>query len=141
MTDRPYLIERVGPAAVVQLYADAFADLALPDKVLSWHLYEAALAGRDIYYDQRYRHALLMRDVLETLFVHRDRLGRFGTECVEAALSATGRTLLVVHEGEEQLDLVQDFVDVVTSMCARLYGRRSASHRAKRAVAAAAETD
>ena len=74
MTDRPYLIERVGPAAVVQLYADAFADLALPDKVLSWHLYEAALAGRDIYYDQRYRHALLMRDVLETLFVHRDRL-------------------------------------------------------------------
>ena len=85
----------------------------------------------------------LLRDpeVRTILVEHRDRLGRFGTEYVEAALSATGRTLLVVHEGEEELDLVQDFVDVATSMCARIYGRRSASNRAKRAVAAAAETD
>lgn len=71
---REYLIERVGPAAVVQLYADAFVGLAPRDRVLAWHLYEAALAGRDIYYDQRYEHALVMRDLIETLFVHRDRL-------------------------------------------------------------------
>lgn len=74
MSDRTWLLERVGPAAVVQLYADAFATLSPRDRVLAWHLYEAALAGRDIYYDQRYTHGLLMRDVVETLFAHRGTL-------------------------------------------------------------------
>ena len=35
--------------------------------MLVWHLYQAALAGRDIYYDQRYRHNLGMRDMLEQI--------------------------------------------------------------------------
>jgi predicted site-specific integrase-resolvase len=33
-------------------------------------------------------------------------------------------------------DLVQDMIDVLTSFCARLYGRRAARHRAERAVKA-----
>ena len=67
---RPYLLERVDDAALVQLYADGFAGLPRDQKVLLWHLYQAALAGRDIYYDQRYAHGLEMRDVLETLVLH-----------------------------------------------------------------------
>ncbi|AMY12941.1 Peptidase family M49 [Luteitalea pratensis] len=74
MTDIPYLLERVGPAAVVQLHAEAFARLCLRDKCLAWHLYEAALSGRDIYYDQRYEHGLVMRGVIEALFVGRASL-------------------------------------------------------------------
>ena len=62
---RPYLLERVDEAAVVQVYADGFRDLPLREKTLIWHLYQAALAGRDIFYDQRYAHNLEMRDVLE----------------------------------------------------------------------------
>ena len=68
--DRKYLLERVDDAAVVQLYADGFTDLPLDQKVLIWHLYQAALAGRDIYYDQRHRHNLEMRDVLEEVLTH-----------------------------------------------------------------------
>jgi len=68
--DRPYLLERVGEAAVVQVYADGFRDLSLREKVLAWHLGHAAIAGRDIFYDQRYAHNLEMRDVLEALLVH-----------------------------------------------------------------------
>ena len=68
---------------------------------------------------------------------HRDRLARFGVEYLEAALGAQGREVLVVEAGEQKLDLVQDFVDVVTSMCARIYGRRAAKNRARRALAAA----
>jgi dipeptidyl-peptidase-3 len=68
--DRKYLIERVDDAAVVQLYADGFDALPLREKALIWHLYEAALAGRDIYLDQRYEHNLLMRDVLEEIITH-----------------------------------------------------------------------
>ncbi len=74
MTDRPVVLERVGPAAVVQLYADGFADLTLQEKQLAWHLSLAALAGRDIYYDQRFASSLALRDLLETLYLHRDRL-------------------------------------------------------------------
>ena len=44
--------------------------LPLDQKLLIWHLYQAALAGRDIYYDQRYAHNLEMRDVLEEILTH-----------------------------------------------------------------------
>ena len=69
---------------------------------------------------------------------HRDRLARFGVEYIEAALSSQGRQIMVVNEGEQKLDLVQDFIDVVTSMCSRIFGRRAAKNRAQRALAAAA---
>ena len=68
--DRPYLLERVGEAAVVQLYADGFAALTLREKTLVYHLHLAAIAGRDIYYDQRYGRSLEMRAVLEQLITH-----------------------------------------------------------------------
>ena len=67
---RRYLLERVGEAAVVQVYADGFAALSLNDRILVWHLYQAAIAGRDIFYDQRYAHNLEMRDVLEAVVTH-----------------------------------------------------------------------
>ena len=69
---RKYLLERVDDAAVAQLYADGFKDLPLEQKTLIWHLYQAALAGRDIYYDQRYAHNLEMRDLLEEILTHAD---------------------------------------------------------------------
>ena len=68
--DRKYLLERVDDAAVVQLYADGFDHLPLREKTLIWHLYEAAVAGRDIFYDQRYAHNLEMRDILEEIIMH-----------------------------------------------------------------------
>ena len=46
---------------------------------------------------------------------------------------------MVVDPGETQDDLVQDMIDVLTSMCARLYGRRSARNRAEKALKAASE--
>lgn len=72
--DRPYLLERVDDAAVVQLYADGFERLPLREKTLIWHLYQAALAGRDIYYDQRYVHNLEIRELLEEVLTHADGL-------------------------------------------------------------------
>jgi dipeptidyl-peptidase-3 len=69
-TERKYLLERVDDAAVVQLYADQFAALSLREKTLAWHLTQAALAGRDIFYDQKHRNALEMRGVLEAIVSH-----------------------------------------------------------------------
>ena len=47
--ERPYLLERIDDAAIGQIYADGFEGLDLREKVLIWHLYNAALAGRDIF--------------------------------------------------------------------------------------------
>ncbi len=69
-SERKYQLERVDDAAVVQLYADGFEALPLREKTLIWHLYQAAIAGRDIYYDQRYEHSLQMRNVLEAIVAH-----------------------------------------------------------------------
>ncbi len=69
-TERRYLLEQIDDVAVAQIYADGFETLPLREKVLIWHLYNAALAGRDIYYDQRYAHGLEMREVLEEILTH-----------------------------------------------------------------------
>jgi putative resolvase len=68
---------------------------------------------------------------------HRDRLARFGVEHLEAALSAQGRRLVMVDPGETSDDLMGDMIEVLTSFCARLYGRRGARNRALRALTAA----
>ena len=68
--DRKYLLERIDDAAVVQLYADGFEALPLREKTLIWHLYQAAIAGRDIFIDQKHRNALEMRAILEAIITH-----------------------------------------------------------------------
>ena len=68
---------------------------------------------------------------------HRDRLGRMNAELIEAALSAHGQRLVVLDSGEVTDDLVRDMVEVLTSFCALVYGRRSARNRALKAVGCA----
>ncbi|MFF7437035.1 IS607 family transposase [Streptomyces sp. NPDC008122] len=82
--------------------------------------------------------SLLADPAVTTVVVeHKDRLGRMNVELVEAALSASGRRLLVLDDGEAEDDLVRDMAEVLTSFCARLYGRRSAKMRARKALEAA----
>jgi dipeptidyl-peptidase-3 len=71
---RKYLLERVDDAAVVQAYADGFEALPLREKTLIWHLYNAAIAGRDIYYDQGSAHGLEMREILEGIITHPEKV-------------------------------------------------------------------
>jgi len=87
---------------------------------------------------QRRKFLALLRDEAVTVIAveHRDRFARFGAEYVEAALSAQGRRLLVADPSEVDDDLVRDVTEILTSLCARLYGRRGAANRAARAVAA-----
>ena len=78
---------------------------------------------------------LLSDPAVTTVVVeHRDRLGRMNTELVEAALSAHGRRLVVIDPGEVDDDLVRDMTEVLTSFCARLYGKPSARNRAEKAL-------
>jgi putative resolvase len=70
------------------------------------------------------------------LVEHRERLMRFGFEYVEAALAAQNRRIMVMDPDEMKDDIVPDMTEVLTSMCARLYGKRSAQQRAEKAMAA-----
>jgi putative resolvase len=81
----------------------------------------------------------LLRDASAGIIVagHRDRLARLGVEYLQAALAAHGRKLIVAGQAGVSDDLVRDMVEVLTSFCARLYGRRPAKRRAGLALAAA----
>jgi dipeptidyl-peptidase-3 len=64
---RKYLLEQIDDVGVIQLYADGFAALPLREKTLIYHLSQAAIAGRDIYFDQKHRNGLEMKAVLEAI--------------------------------------------------------------------------
>ena len=81
------------------------------------------------------------RAVTTIVVERRDRFARFGAEYVEAALAASGRRLLVADPAEIDDDLVRDVTEILTSLCARLYGRRAAANRAAKALAAIESPD
>ena len=78
---------------------------------------------------------LLGDPTVHTIIVeHRERLARFGVGMVEAMLQARGGSLTVIDDVEAPDDLVRDMTEILTCFCARLYGKRSAANRAKRAL-------
>jgi putative resolvase len=85
------------------------------------------------------RRLLADSDVITVVVEHKGRLGRMNVELVEAALAASGRRLVILDDVEASDDLVRDMTEVLTSFCARQYGRRCARDRAERALAAAAK--
>ncbi len=84
--------------------------------------------------DQRPKLEKLLADTsIGTIVVeNRDRLTRFGSHYIETLLEAQGRHLEMVFLSDTGDELVDDFVAVITSMAARMYGRRQSKHRAEK---------
>lgn len=53
---------------VLRYQVPGFSDLGLQQKQLAYYLYEAALCGRDIIYDQKSKYGILLRKTLETMY-------------------------------------------------------------------------
>lgn len=89
--------------------------------------------------DRRRKLNRLLSDPTVTSIIveHRDRLARMNAGLVESALKAQGRRIIVVDDTELDDDLARDMTEVITSFCARLYGRRAAKHKAEAALRAA----
>jgi len=103
--------------------------------------YRVALVVKEIgsgVNDTRPKLMKLLTDPSVTLIVveHKDRLTRFGFNYLEKLLAMQGRKIEVINLAENgKEDLVQDFVSIVTSFCARLYGQRRSKRKTERIIA------
>jgi putative resolvase len=82
--------------------------------------------------DQRPQFLALLADtsISHIVVEHKDRCSRFGVAYIQTLLTTQGRELVIVNEAENgQEDLMQDLVAIITSFCARLYGRRRATRK------------
>ncbi|MEE9382561.1 MAG: dihydrofolate reductase [Nannocystaceae bacterium] len=59
--------EQIGDVQILRYQIPGFKTLNLPQKKLAYYLYEAAQSGRDIIYDQKYKHNLAIRRTVEAV--------------------------------------------------------------------------
>ena len=64
-----YHVDRFADIEVLRYRVPGFEELPLRDKLLIYHLTEAALSGRDILFDQNGRYNLWVRQTLERIFL------------------------------------------------------------------------
>jgi putative resolvase len=69
---------------------------------------------------------LLSNKKIDIILVeHKDRLTRFGFKYIETLMEIQGRKIEVINNlDDDKDDLIQDFISVITSFCARIYGQR-----------------
>ena len=76
---------------------------------------------------------LLADPTIGTIIVeHKDRSTRFGWNYITTLMQAQGRRMEAVFPDETKDDLVDDCVRIITSMAARMYGRRGSRRKAER---------
>ena len=75
------------------------------------------------------------KDFTRLVVEHKDRLTRFGFHYIETLLSSDNIRVEVVNTCEqsaEKDDLVEDFVSIITSFCARIYGKRRSKRQTEK---------
>lgn len=76
------------------------------------------------------------RDYDIILVEHKDRFSRFGVNYIENLLNQTNRKLYIINDKQDNTpeDLMQDFVSIVTSFTARLYGLRRSKRKTEKLI-------
>ncbi|MCQ7582425.1 dipeptidyl peptidase 3, partial [Salmonella enterica] len=69
------MIDKFADIKILRYHVDGFEKLPLDRKMLLYHLSEAALYGRDMYWDQNCQHCLKLRKLLEAIYVHQKNTG------------------------------------------------------------------
>ena len=73
---------------------------------------------------------------------HKDRLTRFGFNYLKLLFDEQGKTIEVVNEADSDTDaLMQDFIAIITSLGARLYGPGRSKRKTEKIVAQLKESD
>lgn len=84
--------------------------------------------------DQRPKLQKILQENKATRIIveHKDRLTRFGFEYIKTLFD--GEVIVINEVKEDEQDLMQDFVSLVTSFCARLYGKRRSKRKTEKLI-------
>ena len=79
---------------------------------------------------------ILMDKTVTTIVVeHSDRFSRFGMNYIQKLLELQGRKIEIVNkQSNDKDDLMQDFVSIITSFTARLYGQRRTKRKTEKLI-------
>lgn len=78
---------------------------------------------------------LLNPDIAIIVVEHKDRLARFGFNYISKMLEKQNRCIEVINTAENsESDLMEDFVSIITSFTARLYGKRRSKRKTEKII-------
>ena len=84
--------------------------------------------GSGLNEDRKKLNELLSKDLNNFDYIiveHKDRLTRFGFNYIKTLLKNANKDVIVINEVvEEKEDLIEDFISIITSFCARIYGNK-----------------
>ncbi len=87
--------------------------------------------------DSRKKWLSLIEDksIQKIVVEHKDRFSRFGFNAIDRLLSVYGREIEVINNtNDTENDIMQDFISIITSFCARIYGNRRSSRKTDRII-------
>jgi len=75
------------------------------------------------------------KDYNKLIVEHKNRLTRFGFNYISILFNQLGKEIEVVNETDNsKQDLMQDFISIITSFCARLYGLRRSKRKTEKII-------
>ena len=78
---------------------------------------------------------MIDNSITKIVVEHKDRLARFGLNYIENLLKLNNRTIEYINPvNDEKEDLIQDFVSIITSFTARLYGQRRSKRNTEKLI-------
>lgn len=92
--------------------------------------------GSGLNDDRKKLYKLLNDNNIDIIIVeHKDRFSRFGLKYIELLLEKQGRKIEIINNiTNDENDLMQDFVSIITSFTARLYGKRRSARKTERII-------
>lgn len=83
---------------------------------------------------QRLIDLLVKDDFTKIIVEHKDRLTRIGFNYIKVLLENKNKYIEIVNEVDNKEDLIQDFVSIITSYCAKIYGKRRSTRRTEQLI-------
>lgn len=86
--------------------------------------------------------SILLDDNYNKIIVeHKDRLTRFGFNYINIMFQKEKRNIEIINLEEDKDDLMKDFVSLITSFCARIYGQRRSQRKSNLIIKAIKEDE
>lgn len=84
--------------------------------------------------DNRPKFNKALKSNLNIISEHKDRVTRFGFNYLDSLLTMQNRKLVIINDTENKDDIIQDFISVITSFCARIYGKRRSKRKTEKLI-------